>query len=144
MERITGEAITSAILDVLPKWNLNIKNCRAGINGESNMSSVHHSTQALLVKECPLAVYTHCRAQCLNLAIVHFCDRPIIRNMLGTLTETCNFSKYSPKRNNLLLCVIEKDSPDAKTTTLKNMCKTRWVERHEAYKFFFSLFSCIM
>lgn len=28
LERITGEAIASAILDVLPKWNLNIKNCR--------------------------------------------------------------------------------------------------------------------
>ena len=25
LERITGEAIASAILDVLPKWNLNIK-----------------------------------------------------------------------------------------------------------------------
>ena len=29
LERITSEAIPSAILDVLPKWNLNIKNCRA-------------------------------------------------------------------------------------------------------------------
>ena len=32
----------------------------------------------------------------------------------------------------------------AKKTTLKNMCKTRWVERHEAYEVFFALFSCIM
>ena len=24
------------------------------------------------------------------------------------------------------------------------MCKTRWVERHEAYEVFFALFSCIM
>ena len=29
LERITREAIPSVILDVLPKWNLNIKNCRA-------------------------------------------------------------------------------------------------------------------
>ena len=28
LERITGEAIASAILDVLQKWKLNIKNCR--------------------------------------------------------------------------------------------------------------------
>ena len=145
MERITGEAIASAILDVLPKWNLNIKDCRGqGYDGASNMSSVRRGTQALLLEECPLAVYTHCRAHCLNLAIVHSCDQPLIRNMLGTLKETCNFFKYSPKRNNLLLCVIEKDSPDAKKTTLKNMCKTRWVERHEAYEVFFALFLCIM
>ena len=134
LERITGEAIASAILDVLPKWNLNIRNCRGqGYDGASNMSSVRHGTQALLLEECLLAVYTHCRAHCLNLAIAHSCDQPLIRNMLGTLKETCSFFKYSPKRNNLLLCVIEKDSPDAKKTTLKNICKTRWVERQEAY-----------
>ena len=62
---------------------------------------------------------------------------------LGTLNETCNFFKYSPKRSNLLLCVIE-DSPDTKKTTLKNMCKRRSVERHKAYEVFFAFFSCIM
>ena len=108
------------------------------------MSSVRPGTQALLLEECPLAVYTHCRAHCLNWGIVHSCEQPLIRNILGTLKETCNFFKYLPKRNNLLLCVIEKDSPDTKKTTLKNMCKTRWVERHEAYEVFFVLFSCIM
>ena len=97
------------------------------------MSSVRRGTQAPLLEECPVAVYTHCRAHCLNLAIVHSCDQPVIRNMLGTLKETCNVFKYSPKRNNLLWCVIGKDSPDAKKTTLKKMCKTRWVERHKAY-----------
>ena len=60
LERITGEAIARAILDVLPKWNLNIKNCRGhGYNGASNMSSVCRGTQALLPKECQLAVYAH-------------------------------------------------------------------------------------
>ena len=90
------------------------------------------------------AVCTHCRADCLNLAIFHSCDQPIFRNMLGTLKETWNFFKYSPKRNNMLLCVIEKDSQDAKKTTLKNMWKTRWVERHEAYEVFFAPFSFII
>ena len=100
-------------------------------------------SETLLLVECPLAVYTHCRAHCLNLAIVHSCDQPVIRNMLGILKETCNFFEYSPKRtDNLLLCVIEKDSPDAKKTTLKNMSKTRWVERHEAYEVY-SPFSCV-
>ena len=96
MERITGEAIASASLDVLPKWNLNIKDCRGqGYDGASNMSSVRRGTQALLLEECLLAVYTHCRAHCLNFAIVHSCDQPLIGNMLGTLKETYNFFKYS-------------------------------------------------
>ena len=98
LERITGEAIASAILNILPKWNLNIKNCRGqGYDWASSMSSVCCGTQAHLLEECPLAVYTHCRAHCLNLPIVHSCDQPLIRNMLGTLKETCNLFKYSPK-----------------------------------------------
>ena len=102
LERITGEAISSAILDVLPKWNLNINNCRGqGYDGASNMSSVRRGTQALLLEECPLAVYTHCRAHCLNLAIVHSCDQPVIRNMLETLKETCNFSSI---RRSEIIC----------------------------------------
>ena len=108
------------------------------------MSSVRRGTQAFLIEECPLAVYTHCRAHCLNLALVQSCDQPLIRNTLGTIKETCNFSKYSPKRNKLLLCVIEEDSPDAKKATLKSMYKARWVDKQEAYEVFFALFSCIM
>ena len=76
--------------------------------------------------------------------IVHSCDQPVIRNVLQTLKDTCNFFMYSRKWNNLLLCVIEKDSPDTKKTILKNKWKTRWVERHEAYEVFFALFSGIV
>ena len=38
LQRITGEAIASSILDTLPQWNLEIKNCRGqGYDGASNM-----------------------------------------------------------------------------------------------------------
>ena len=39
LQRITGEAIASSILDTLPQWNLDIKkNCRGqGYDGASNM-----------------------------------------------------------------------------------------------------------
>lgn len=43
------------------------------------MSSVYHSAQAILLEESPLAVYTRCRAHCLNFATVHSCDQHVIR-----------------------------------------------------------------
>ena len=49
LQRITGEAIASSILDTLPQWNLDIKNCRGqGYDGASNMSSSRRGTQALV------------------------------------------------------------------------------------------------
>ena len=40
LQRITGEAIASSILDTLPQWNLDIKNCWGqGYDGASNMLS---------------------------------------------------------------------------------------------------------
>lgn len=108
LQRITEEAIAQSILHTLPQWNLDIKNCQGqGYNGASNMASSRRGTQALIREKCPKAVYTHCRSHCLNLAIVHSCDQPLIRNMLGTFNEVSNFFKYSPKRNKLLIAVIE-------------------------------------
>ena len=145
LQRITGEAIAQSILHTLPQWNLDIKNCRGqGYDGTSNMASSRRGTQALIREKCPKAVYTHCRSHCLNLAIVHSCDQPLIRNMLGTFNEVSNFFKYSPKRNKLLIAVIEKESPEASKTTLHNLCRTRWVERHEAHEVFFALFPSIL
>ena len=142
LQRITGEEIASSILDILPQWNLDIKNCRGqGYDGASNMSSSRRGTQALIREKSPKAVYTHCRAHCLNLTIVHSCDQPLIRNMLGTFNEVCNFFKYSPK---FLLAVIEKETPKASKTTILSLCRPRWVERHEAHEVFFALFPSIL
>ena len=108
------------------------------------MSSCRRGTQALIREKSPKAVYTHCRAHCLNLTIVHSCDQPLIRNMLGTFNEVCKFFKYSPKRNKFLLAVIEKETPEASKTTLLSLCRTRWVERQEAHEVFFALLPSIL
>lgn len=108
------------------------------------MSSSRRGTQALIQGKSPKAVYTHCRAHCLNLTIVHSCDQPLIRNMLGIFNEVCNFFKYSPNRNNFLLAVIEKETPKASKTTLHSLCRTWWVERHEAHEVFFALLPSIL
>ena len=44
--------------------------------------STKRGAQALIQEKSLKAVYTHCRAHCLNFPIVHSCDQPLIRNML--------------------------------------------------------------
>ena len=90
------------------------------------------------------AVYTHCNADCLNLAILHSCDIPMIRNMIGTVNEICSFFKSSQKRHELLAAVIKDIRPHARQITLISICRTRWVERHEAFEVFHSLCNVIV
>ena len=107
------------------------------------MSLAARGTQAFIRQKSPKAVYTHCNAHCLNLAIVHSCDIPMIRNMIGTVNEICSFFKSSPKRHELLAAVIKDICPHTRRITLISLCRTRWVERHEALEVFHSLFRAI-
>jgi len=47
-------------------------------------------------------------------------------------------------RNKFLLAVIEKETLEASKTTLLSLCRTRWVERHEANEVFFALLPSIL
>ena len=119
LARTTCEAVATSILEALQTWSLDVKNCRGqGYDGASSMSSAARGTQAFIRQRSPKAVYTHCNAHCLNLAIVYSCDIPMIRNMTGTLNEICSFFNFSPKRHELLATVINNICPNTRRTTL--------------------------
>ena len=119
LARMTGEAVATSILKALQTWPLDVKNCRGqGYDGASSMSLTARGTQAFIRQRNPKAVYMHCNAHCLNLAIVHSCDIPMIRNMIGTLNEICSFFKFSLKRHELLAAVINNIYPKTRQTTL--------------------------
>ena len=141
MGRTTGAAVATSILEALQIWSLVVKNCRGqGYDGAASMSSAARGTQAFIRQKSPKAVYTHCNAHCLNLAIVHSCDIPMIINMIATVNETCSFFKSSPKRHELLADVC----PHERQITLISLCRTCWVERHEAFEVFRSFFEVYM
>ena len=122
-----------------------MKNCRGqGHDGGSSISSAARGTQGFIRQKSPKAVYTHCNAHCLNLAIVHSCNIPMIRNVIGTLNEICSFFNFSPKWHELLAAVINNVYPNTRRITLINLCCTHWVERHEAFEVFNSLFRAIV
>ncbi len=99
--------------------------------------SARHGVQGILSRENNKALYAYCNSHILNLCIVQACSLRSIRNMNGTVTESSFFFKNSPKRQTFLELVVDKQT---KSKKVKDLCRTRWVYRHEAYECFFELF----
>lgn len=93
-----------------------------GYDGASSMSGRYNGVQKYIRDEHPGALYLHCSAHCLNLAITFSCKIPEIRNCMGTIQSINNFFGY-PKRQNVLQLSIEEIFPLTNRFKLKkSMC----------------------
>ena len=80
-DRITGQVISSLILEKLEQWGLNISHCRGqGYYGALNMSAQVPGVQGLIPQKNPKALYVHCNSHVLNLVIVKACSLPFAEN----------------------------------------------------------------
>ena len=99
----------------------------------SAVNGVHGRFKSIYSK----AIYLpNCHAHILNLCISSSCKLPPIRNVIDMINEWFLFFHHSPKRQAFFETVLEKCFPDATQVKLKGLCRTRWVERHEAYENF--------
>ena len=128
LPRIEGQHVANKLKDVLCQLGLNISDCwDQGYNGASNMRSDRVGVQALIRKDAPKAMYMHCSGHCLNLVIATSCVLPVVRNTLDKMKSTVYFFINSPKRENLLMEVAEKEgAPMESRKVLNDMCRTRW------------------
>lgn len=93
--------------------------------------------KARIQADYPRATYVWCANHKLNLVIVSACKEPAIRNMQDTTDQCVRFFTNSSKRENCLKEVMTESTGDFKK--LKELCKTRWIERHVAYNRFLDL-----
>ena len=120
LQRITGAAISEAILKFLEDNNIPPSNMRGqGYDGASNMSSDVAGVQARIKETAPLATYIHCNGHCLNLVISKSCRLPQIRNVYDRMQSCCRFFLNSPKRIGLLELIIQHNITD---NTKRNPC----------------------
>ena len=94
-----------------------------------SMSSNNVGVQARIREVCPLALYTHCHSHQLNLCVIKACSIPNIRNANGVISEIAKYFNYSPNRQHFFKHVIDSVTPAEKRVKLKDLCRTRWVER---------------
>lgn len=97
--------------------------------------------RAVLLLKALKATYVHCNCHVLNLCIVETCSLPPIRNMNSTITETAYFFQNSSKRQLFLEKIVD---CRARTVKVKDLCRTRWVYRHEAYEHFSLLYTFLV
>ena len=133
----TGESLAEAFLENLQNANVNIDIMRGqGYGGAANMSGIHRGVQARIKRRVPGAVYTHCKAHSLNLAIIHASSEMYARNMMATVQQIAFAFNYSAKRllhfqENLEQDDTARDDMERRTK-LQSLCETRWAARADA------------
>ena len=145
LPRTTGSVIAATIRESLERQKVDIANCRGqAYDTTASMSSNKKGVQAEIAKHAPDAEYQGCCLHSLNLVICHACQIKSIQNMMDCCRELYSFFDNSPKRQSFMEIVIDAHSPDNKKRKLKNLCKTRWVERHATFETIFDLYEFIV
>ena len=67
-----------------------------------------------------------------------------LQNMMDSCHELFRFFDNSPKRQKFLTTVIDAISPEKTKRNLKDLCKTRWLERHSTFETIFDLYEYIV
>ncbi len=144
VERITGKELADTILRSLSAWGLSASDLRGQCyDGSSNMSGARSGCMALVKEKAPLAIYVHCAAHRLNLAIVSACKVQAFQSTESCIGEIARFFRFSAKRQRLLDKAIDLVTPAATSKKLKDACRTRWVQRIDSYIVFLELLPAV-
>ena len=137
----TGEALANNILTTLQHHGLDLRFLRGqGYDGAGAMAGSVNGTAKRIQTTYPLALYTHCYSHKLNLVIVQACSIQQIWNAMGVVSKVAFFFENSPKRQAALEDKISQTEQPNKKKHLIDLCRTRWIHRHEAFENFAQLF----
>lgn len=147
-EATTGEVLADAFLNKLRDAGVDINKMRGqGYDGAANMSGRHRGVQARIRRVLPGAIYTHCKAHSLNLAIVHASKEAHARNTMSTVQEVAFLFNYSAKKTAHFKETLENSLDKAemdRRTKLQSLCETRWASRADALFTFRASFGTVV
>ena len=105
------------------------------------MSGKVKGVAARISSQYPKALFVHCASHRLNLCIMKSCNDREVSNMIDMVSCIARFFNYSPKQQLCLDKWITDTLPtEEKRRKLKEVCKTRWVERYDSYEVFIDVF----
>ena len=120
----TGETLTHVIIDALTRFGLPLEKLRGQCyDGASNMSGAFRGVQARVKELQPQALYVHCTAHSLNLALQSTIENSVIRDGFQYLNDVYVLFKRSAKRLEIL---------NKANGKIKSLCPTRWTMRTAA------------
>ena len=142
---IKGRCLADKITSCLQSYGLDLMKLRGqAYDGAGNVAGTVRGTAAVITSQYPLALYTHCASQCLNLAVVKSLQITSVKNMMGVIEKVHQFFAVHPKRQRVLEQAIAETQPSSKVQKLKDICQKRWVQRIDALQVFQSLHSTIV
>jgi len=133
--KLNGENIAKLLKAKCHSLGLQLSKCVGlGMDGAASLSSESVGAAVLFKKDAPLANYYHCMMHNFNLCAMQSVKITPIRSCMDKVRELSNFFSSSAKRNHLLKEVISENelTPNQKKKSLKTLCATRFVERHDA------------
>ena len=146
-DKTDGETLASIIIQKFrDEWGLTMENCRGQTyDGAGSMAGCVRGISTRIQAMYSKALYTHCTSHVLNLCVVNGLDLRIVKNMMGLADSIAKFFKNSPKRQVTFEITISDVCGDngPKRKKLKQMCRTRWVERLDAFEVFVELYPSV-
>lgn len=103
-----------------------------GYDGASNMAGRFKRVQTIVRSKYPNAIYVHCAAHSLNLAVSTASGIKPIRYCLEVIEK------------GVLINTIENSNNAPQVKQLKRLCPTRWIQRYDSVNDFSELFSFVL
>nr|CAI5842470.1 unnamed protein product [Callosobruchus analis] len=128
-----GKGLAEAILHGLEKCTIEKSFLRGQVyDGAASVSGNFRGTQAIINNKYPKALYVDCVSHSLNLALSNAAEVPSVRNCFGIIKK--NYVLFNtPKRHLILQKMVDNTVSDGgQKHKLKQLCPTRWVQRHDA------------
>ena len=142
---VTGNAVAKKLTGFIESCGLDPNKIRGqAYDGAGNMAGKVKGAAAIITSEYPLALYLHCTSHSLNLAVVKSLEVQNVCNMIGIINKVSLFFQAHPKRQRKLEEAIDVSVPTSSVHKLKDLCRTRWVERIDAVQRFKDLFCPIV
>ncbi|KAJ8897981.1 hypothetical protein PR048_003341, partial [Dryococelus australis] len=133
---VTEAGTVSTIKTELQKLGVDMTNlCDQGYGAAGAMSEQRNGVQAVIWKDYPKALYTHCLSHVLNLCLSYAAKSDVIRNCFFTISEVATCFRDGLEAAEIPNC------------TIHNYNDTRWVERYECVavfsEYFLSIFQAL-
>ncbi|XP_065683286.1 52 kDa repressor of the inhibitor of the protein kinase-like [Hydra vulgaris] len=129
-EGVKGKDLFNVLLNCVSNLNLDIKNCRGqGYDGASSVSGYINGLSAQVLNINSKALYTHCHSHRLNLSVSESCNVQLVSEVFNKVRELSYFFNYSENRQKFLEASILEREPQTHKKKLKDICRTRWIER---------------
>jgi len=136
--------ISNELLNVFKELSIDLKFCVGqGYDGAPVMSGDRSGVAKRIRDKYPKAIYLHCMSHCLNLALTESCNNTMLKSCQESIKNIFNFFN-TPKRQNILAKSIEEKCPETTKKKLKNVCPTRFVERHQTTATFIELYAGVI